>query len=222
MSRRRPNRCRRMTGFGATASHQAVNSAGSSRLAPSVRIVSATGVAWGKAAPARLPASRCSARASARASVIAASLAASSSSGGSAQARGAPVAESLWQGAIRGAGRGQRRARGEAVLAQRKVERVGPGMGMGEKAGGLEIGEAGDQPFSDARGGHFGAGVEPGEQIGRRAEREQQRAPSVGRGAPQAQGRLPFHNVGWHGLVLLGAGLHWAAVANQVMNWRGP
>jgi hemolysin III len=37
----------------------------------------------------------------------------------------------------------------------------------------------------------------------------------------QAQGRLPFHNVAWHGLVLLGAGLHWAAVANQVVNWRG-
>lgn len=30
--------------------------------------------------------------------------------------------------------------------------------------------------------------------------------------------RLPFHNVAWHGLVLLGASLHWAAVANQVMN----
>ena len=38
----------------------------------------------------------------------------------------------------------------------------------------------------------------------------------------QAQVRLPFHNVAWHGLVLLGAGLHWAAVANQVVNWRGP
>ena len=83
--------------------------------------------------------------------------------------------ESLRQGAIRGASHGQRRARGEAVLAQRKVERMGPGMGMGmgEKAGGLEIGEAGDQPLSDARGGRFGAGVEPGEQIGRRTEREQ-------------------------------------------------
>jgi hemolysin III len=38
----------------------------------------------------------------------------------------------------------------------------------------------------------------------------------------QAQGRLPLHNVAWHGMVLLGAGLHWAAVANQVVNWRGP
>ena len=37
-----------------------------------------------------------------------------------------------------------------------------------------------------------------------------------------AQDRLPFHNVAWHGLVLLGASLHWAAVASQVMNWRGP
>jgi hemolysin III len=34
--------------------------------------------------------------------------------------------------------------------------------------------------------------------------------------------RLPFHNVAWHALVLLGAGSHWAAVANQMMVWRGP
>ena len=37
----------------------------------------------------------------------------------------------------------------------------------------------------------------------------------------QAQGRIPFHNATWHGLVLLGAGLHWAAVADQLVNWRG-
>jgi hemolysin III len=37
----------------------------------------------------------------------------------------------------------------------------------------------------------------------------------------QAQGRIPFHNVAWHGLVLLGAGLHWAAVASQVVNYHG-
>ncbi len=36
----------------------------------------------------------------------------------------------------------------------------------------------------------------------------------------QARGRLRFHNAVWHGLVLLGAGLHWAAIANQVVNWR--
>jgi hemolysin III len=36
-----------------------------------------------------------------------------------------------------------------------------------------------------------------------------------------ARNRLPFHNVLWHGLVLLGAVLHWAAVANQVATWRG-
>jgi len=34
-------------------------------------------------------------------------------------------------------------------------------------------------------------------------------------------GHIPFHNVAWHGLVLLGAGLHWGAVANQVLNWHG-
>jgi len=32
-----------------------------------------------------------------------------------------------------------------------------------------------------------------------------------------ARGRLPFHNVAWHGLVLFGASLHWAAVANQIV-----
>lgn len=37
----------------------------------------------------------------------------------------------------------------------------------------------------------------------------------------QAQGRMRFHNVTWHGLVLLGAGLHWAAVADQLVNRRG-
>jgi hemolysin III len=36
----------------------------------------------------------------------------------------------------------------------------------------------------------------------------------------QALSRRPFNNVAWHGLVLLGAGLHWTAVANQMDNWR--
>jgi hemolysin III len=34
--------------------------------------------------------------------------------------------------------------------------------------------------------------------------------------------RLPFHNVAWHGLVLLGAGSHWGAVTNQIKGWAGP
>lgn len=37
----------------------------------------------------------------------------------------------------------------------------------------------------------------------------------------QVQGRMRFHNAAWHGLVLIGASLHWAAVADQLMNWRG-
>ncbi|HXT80567.1 MAG TPA: hemolysin III family protein [Acetobacteraceae bacterium] len=37
----------------------------------------------------------------------------------------------------------------------------------------------------------------------------------------QARGRFRFHNVAWHGLVLLGAGLHWIAVADQVVIRRG-
>jgi len=36
-----------------------------------------------------------------------------------------------------------------------------------------------------------------------------------------ARSRLPFHNVAWHGSVLLGASLHWAAVATQVEYWGG-
>lgn len=32
-----------------------------------------------------------------------------------------------------------------------------------------------------------------------------------------ARSRLPFHNVAWHGSVILGASLHWAAVANQIV-----
>jgi len=30
-----------------------------------------------------------------------------------------------------------------------------------------------------------------------------------------------FHNVAWHVLVLLGDGLHWAAIVDQFVNWRG-
>jgi hypothetical protein len=55
-------------------------------------------------------------------------------------------------------------------------------MGMGEKAGGLEVREAGNQTLSGGGGGHFDAGVEPGEHVGGRTERDQHRAPSVGRG----------------------------------------
>lgn len=31
-----------------------------------------------------------------------------------------------------------------------------------------------------------------------------------------ARSCLPFHNVAWHGFVMLGASLHWAAVASQI------
>ena len=79
----------------------------------------------------------------------------------------------MWQGAIGAPGRGQRGTRGEAALAQREVERVGPGVGMGEKTGGLEVREAGNQALSDGGGGRFGANVEPGERVGGRAERDQ-------------------------------------------------
>jgi predicted membrane channel-forming protein YqfA (hemolysin III family) len=34
----------------------------------------------------------------------------------------------------------------------------------------------------------------------------------------QAQGRMRFNNATWHGLFLLGAGLHRTAVADQIVN----
>ena len=117
-------------------------------LALSIRIVSATDVAWegGSRPLARQPVQRPGERQGLGHRGIA---------GGEFVERrvrpgGCAGGESLRQGAIWGAGRGHRRARGEAVLAQRKVERVGPGMGVGEKAGGLEIGEAGDQRLPGA------------------------------------------------------------------------
>jgi hypothetical protein len=45
-------------------------------------------------------------------------------------------------------------------------------MGMGKKAGGLEVREAGGQALSDGGGGRFSA-CEPGERVGGRAERDQ-------------------------------------------------
>jgi hypothetical protein len=62
-------------------------------------------------------------------------------------------------------------------------------MGVGKKASGLKVREAG----SDGGGDRFSAGVEPGERVGGRAERDQQRAPSVGRIAlvPQTGGAGP-------------------------------
>ena len=69
------------------------------------------------------------------------------------------------------AGGGERGGAGEAELAEREVERVDPGMGMGEPSGGLGEGHADDQPLADFFRCRRGAGVEPGERVGRIAER---------------------------------------------------
>ncbi len=64
--------------------------------------------------------------------------------------------EGLRQGAVTGTDRGQRRGRGEPEHAQREIERMHPGMGMGEPAGGLGEGHAGDEPLP--HGGQATAG----------------------------------------------------------------
>ena len=58
-----------------------------------------------------------------------------------------------------------------------------PGMGVGEPAGGLGDGHAGDEPLPHGRGCGDGARVEPGERVGGGAERAEQRA-QVGVGKP--------------------------------------
>ena len=91
-------------------------------------------------------------------------------------ARRGGTGEGLRQGAVTGADRGERRGGGEPEVAQREIERMHPGMGVGEPAGGLGDGHAGDAaPRAPRLGCGGGARVEPGERVGRGAERAEQR-----------------------------------------------
>ena len=72
------------------------------------------------------------------------------------------------------ADRGERGAGGEAGRAEREIERVDPGVGVGEPAGGLGGGHAGAQAVAHRVGGGGGAGVEPGERVGGVAQRDEQ------------------------------------------------
>ena len=70
--------------------------------------------------------------------------------------------------------RGERGAGGEAGRAERQIERVDPGVGVGEPAGGLGGGHAGAQAVAHRVGRGGGAGVEPGERVGGVAQRDEQ------------------------------------------------
>ena len=82
--------------------------------------------------------------------------------------------EGLRQAPLAMADRGERGAGGEAGRAQREVERMDPGVGMREPAGGLGGGHAGAQALAHRIGCCGGAGVEPGERVGGVAQRDEQ------------------------------------------------
>ena len=91
--------------------------------------------------------------------------------------------EGLRQAARTVADRGERGAGSEAGGAERQIERVDPGVGVGEPAGGLGGGHAGAQAVAHRVGRRGGAGIEPGERVGRVAQRDEQ-AGQRGAGQP--------------------------------------
>ena len=106
------------------------------------------------------------------------------SNGGSAQSSGsAGPAKVCGRLRCTVADRGERGAGGEAGGAERQIERVDPGVGVGEPAGGLGGGHAGAQAVAHRVGRGGGAGVEPGERVGRVAQRDEQ-AGQRGAGQP--------------------------------------
>ena len=82
--------------------------------------------------------------------------------------------EGLRQAALAVADRGECGAGGEAGRAERQIERVDPGVGVGEPAGGLGGGHAGAQAVAHGVGRGGGAGIEPGERVGGVAQRDEQ------------------------------------------------
>jgi hypothetical protein len=135
----------------ACASHQAASRPGSKWRAPSAVSVSTVAVALpsGCGPPSGRRRSR---RASASASATPWSAAGRVSNGGSSQPR-RPAGWAMVCGSARaGAERGECRRGGQAGFAEGQVERVHPGMRVGEKPGGLGQREARQQPVAD-RGG---------------------------------------------------------------------
>ena len=82
--------------------------------------------------------------------------------------------EGLRQAARPAPDRGERGAGGEAGRTKRQIERVDPGVGVGEPAGGLGGGHAGAQAVAHRVGRGGGAGIEPGERVGGVAQRDEQ------------------------------------------------
>ena len=116
--------------------------------------------------------------------------------------------EGLRQAALTVADRGERGAGGEAGGAEREIERVDPGVGVGEPAGGLGGGHAGAQAVAHRIGRGGGAGVEPGERVGRVAQRDEQ-AGQRGAGQPgvrAARRCLPDRRPGPPGAAAVGVG----------------
>ena len=97
------------------------------------------------------------------------------------------LGQGVWQHAGAGAERGEGRRGGQARVAQGEVERVHPGMRVGEEPGGLGQREAREQAGADRVGGGRDAGVEPGQRVGGIG----QPASSTGRSAPTSQSPSP-------------------------------
>ena len=106
------------------------------------------------------------------------------------------------------AGGGERGGAGQPQVAECQVERVDPGLGVGEPAGRLGDGHAGDEAVPHGVRGGSGGGVEAGECVGRIAERDQ---PGGGIGAAQPGiGRAAV--VGMREVGPVGVGFVWEVV----------
>ena len=95
------------------------------------------------------------------------------------------LGDGVRQRARAGAERGECRRGGQAGVAECQIERVHPGVRVGEKPGGLGQREARQQPVADRVGGGRDAGVEPGQRVAGigqcREQHRQVRAPSANR-----------------------------------------
>ena len=95
-----------------------------------------------------------------------------------------------WCAAARaGAERGECRRGGQAGVAERQIERVHPGLRVGEKPGGLGQREAREQSVADRVGGCRNARVEPGQRVGGIGQRREQHR--------QVRGGAPIAVTGW-------------------------
>ena len=99
------------------------------------------------------------------------------------------LGDGVRQRAGAGAERGECRRGGQARVAQGEVERVHPGLRVGEEPGGLGQREAGEQAVADRGGGGRDARVEPGQRVGGIGQRGEQHR--------QVRPREPIAVTGW-------------------------